>query len=157
MGAYQSKKVSFVSRKPVSERMPVPYLGNFNDIRSVAVPKSGMERASWYASDMARPSVAAGAGIVQSMQPGMTPRSPRRPRAARAAASYAHSAMPPRGINGAERDQEISDVPVPYASVYPEPESRSTASLASFWSAQIRDGADEDPIYVDKDSASVWA
>jgi hypothetical protein len=122
------------------ETIQVPYLGNMNDIRTMPVPASGMDRAEWFASSVQQPgpmfASASGANRIGMNQ---------------------------RGVGGPIRGSEWTDG---YYTGYitttlPSAESRETDSLDTFWKVQMESSKglntpSNDQVYVNKDTSSVW-
>lgn len=131
-------------RAESGESLPVPYLGDMNDIRTMPVPGSGMDRAQWYANSVPNADVRANAIFSSSTQVN------------RIGANQ-------RGVDGPVRGEEWTDgYYTGYIDVtFPEPATREADNLGSFWDTQVGSSKGlnvpgEDQVYVDQDTQSVW-
>ncbi len=126
------------------ESLQVPYLGDMNDIRTMPVPGSGMDRADWFANSVPNSDVRANAIFSSSTRVNLI-------------------GSNQRGVDGPVRGEEWTDG---YFTGYidmafPEEKTRNADDLGSFWDTQVGSSKGlnvpgEDQVYVDQDTQSVW-
>ena len=130
-------------RAESGESLQVPYLGDMNDIRSMPVPGSGMDRAEWYANSVPNSDIRANSIFSSS---------------ARMNSIGANE----RGVGGPIRQEWTDGYYTGYIDVtLPAPETREADDLGSFWNTQVGSSKGlnvpgNDEVYVDQDTQSVW-